>query len=101
MNIYVMPELTKEEIRRMTKTVVQGVAAKKIVSSGAARCDEQPIRQASVFTAGEPRGDAGCAARNAAALSNSRLAVSRELAVSALSHSRGRQILKDAFKKIR
>ena len=28
MNGYVMPELTKEEIRRMTKTVVQRVAAK-------------------------------------------------------------------------
>ena len=94
MNGYVMPELTKEEIRRMTKTVVQRVAAKKIVSSDPVERTKQPIRQASVVSASEPKGDAGYIARH-------HLSVNRELAVSALSQSRGRQILKDAFKKAR
>ena len=50
MNGYVMPELTKEEIRRMTKTVVQRVAAKKLfpatpLNAQSSRSDRQVLFQ--------------------------------------------------------
>lgn len=100
MTTYVMPELTKEEIRKMTKSVVQGVAAKKIVSSVTVQRTKQ-IHRATVVGVGAPKGDSGFVARNASSALTPHIASGRELAGSVLSQARGREILKTAFKKAR
>lgn len=87
MNVDIMPELTKDEIRRMTQSVIQSVAAKKIVSS------KPTIDQASAASVSAAKGDTGFASCS--------LLTSACAPGSALSQSRGREILKTAFKKVR